>query len=96
MKNSDVYVANQNIVDADIGGERALLHLDSNTYFTLNPTASEVWMALSEKQSVDTLVNVLTEKFEVSAEQCKPDVELMLSEMVAANIVEKIQAEKAG
>ena len=34
------YVASKDVVDCDIGGERALMHLGTNTYFTMNGTGS--------------------------------------------------------
>lgn len=87
------FVAKQDVMDCDIGGDRALLDLQTNTYFTLNPTASEVWMALSERKSLDQLVDVVTEAFDVSAVQCRADIEALLSAMHEANIIETATGE---
>ena len=84
-----LYVATPEVVDCDIGGDRALLHLEKNTYFTLNATASELWLALSQPRSLDELVTVVTDKFEVTEEQCRPDIEALVAQMVAAGIVAK-------
>ncbi|MEL7133586.1 MAG: PqqD family protein [Pseudomonadota bacterium] len=82
------FVAKPDVMDCDIGGDRALLDLQTNTYFTLNPTASEIWMALSERKSVDELVGVITEAFDVTEAQCRQDIEALLADMHAANIIE--------
>lgn len=86
------FKAKPEVVDTDIGGDRALLHLEKNTYFTLNPTAAEVWTAMAQPQTLDALVTVVTEKFEVSAELCRPDVEELLRAMVEADVATEVSA----
>ncbi len=87
MTNDTLYVARSEVIDCDIGGDRALLNMQDNTYFTLNATASEIWVALAQPRSIDDLVEVVTERFDVSADRCRPDVEHLLEEMLAAGIV---------
>lgn len=85
---SDVsYIAQPDVVDCDIGGDRALLHLQTNTYFTMNGTASALWLALSDPKTVSDLVNVVTEQFDVSADQCRGDVEALVTQMIDANVI---------
>jgi hypothetical protein len=87
------YVANKDVVDCDIGGERALMHLGTNTYFTMNGTGSVLWLSLCRPQSIDDLVEIVTEHFDVSADQCRPDVRVLVDEMVEARIVDIVPAE---
>jgi hypothetical protein len=87
MSTQQVFVAQDEVVDCDIGGDRALLHLESNTYFTLNATASTIWLAMSEPKSLDDLVAVVTDRFEVSETQCRPDIEALLSQMIEAEVI---------
>lgn len=84
------FKARPEVVDSDIGGDRALLHMEKNTYFTLNPTAAELWTALSEPQTLDNIVAMITEKFDVTAEVCRPDLAQILDQMVEAGVVEKV------
>lgn len=95
MSSDSCYVAQTDVVDCDIGGDRALLHLQTNTYFTMNATASALWLALSDPKSTDDLVDVVTEKFDVSAEQCRPDINTMIQQMIEANVVRVVPAEVA-
>ena len=92
MTSQTRYVVQADVIDCDIGGERALLHLKTNTYFTLNATASEVWPALSEPRSVDEIVTLVTERFDVSAERCRPDIETLIAQMVEAHILRVLPA----
>lgn len=89
------FVARADVVDCDIGGDRALLHLQSNTYFTMNATASALWLALAEPKTTDELVKVVTDAFEVTAEQCRGDIETLLSQMVEAHVIDPVQGEAA-
>lgn len=72
-----------------------MLHLQSNTYFTMNATASALWLALAEPKTTDELVKVVTDAFEVTAEQCRDDIETLLSQMVEANVIDQVQGEAA-
>ena len=93
MTDETVYIANPDVMNCDIGGERALLHLKTNTYFTLNSTASILWPALSEPLTVDQMVETVTEHFDVSAERCRPDIEALIGQMVAAQVLQPVPAE---
>ena len=93
MTHKTRYVALPDVVDCDVGGERALLHLKTNAYFTLNPTGSVIWLALAEPSSVAEIVSIVTERFDVTAEVCRPDVEDLIAQMVEAQILRAIPAE---
>ncbi|MFK7867931.1 MAG: PqqD family protein [Roseobacter sp.] len=86
------FLARPDIVDTDIGDDRVLLDLEKNTYFTLNPTAAEVWQAISQPQSLDALVTIVTEKFDVTADLCRPDVEQLVGDLLAAELVTEVSA----
>lgn len=86
-----LFQAKPNVVDAEMGGDRALLDLNENTYFTLNPTAAVIWTAMSKPQPLARLVDKVTEEFEVTKEQCRPDIEALLQAMVAAKIVDEVE-----
>ena len=87
------FIAQSDVVDCDIGGDRALLHLQTNTYFTMNATASALWLGLSEPKSLDDMVNIVTEKFDVTDEQCRADIETLVGQMVEANVVRVVPDE---
>ena len=50
-------------------------------------------MALSGRKSLDQLVDVVTKAFDVSAAQCRTDIEALLSAMHEANIIETATGE---
>ncbi|MEM6576916.1 MAG: PqqD family protein [Pseudomonadota bacterium] len=86
----ECYIARKNVVDCDIGGERALLHLDHNTYFTVNQTATLLWLSLSEPKTIDELVSVMTETFDVEPDLARSDIQTLLQAMADEEIVETV------
>ena len=92
MVSNQCYIAQSDVVDCDIGGDRALLHLETNTYFTMNATASALWLGLSEPKSLDDMIEIVTEKFDVSDAQCRSDIEALVEQMVEANVVKIVPA----
>lgn len=95
MTSDTSYVAQADVVDCDIGGDRALLHLQTNTYFTMNGTASALWLALSEPQTLEQLVHVVTDKFDVAADVCRGDIETLVGQMVDAQVIDVVPAKGA-
>lgn len=89
------FIARPDVVDCDIGGDRALLHLETNTYFTMNATASALWLSLSEPKTLGELVGVVTERFEVTEAQCRGDIETLLEQMAEAQVIDVLPAEAA-
>lgn len=85
------YVSIPEVMSCDIGGERVLLHLDDNTYFTVNATASALWLALAEPKNLSGLVDVIVEEFDVSPEECRADIALLLEQMKQAGIIRQAQ-----
>lgn len=81
-----MYVARQDVVASDIGGDWALLDMESSLYYTLNETGATVWNAMQAPTSLDKLVSVVTEHFSVSEEVCRPDVEALLEHLVQSGL----------
>lgn len=82
-----MYVARQDIVASDIGGDWALLDMESSLYYTLNETGAAVWNAMQVPATIDALVSVVTERFSVSDEVCRLDVEALLVDLEKSGLV---------
>lgn len=87
-----LFVARPDVVDCDLGGDRALLNLKTNTYFTMNGTAATIWQALHQPTSMDDLVAAVTHKFEVTDAVCRPDVVGLIDAMLEAEIIDTVPA----
>lgn len=61
-----------------LAGEGVALHLGSRRYFTVNGTGLALLDALKEPRTVDELVQVLTDRYEVTPEQARLSAEAFL------------------
>ena len=82
------YRAFSNCVACDYADGIAVLNLQTNIYYSLDPVGATVWAALVPGADIATIVAAVTEEFDVTAEVCKPDIESLLSDMAAQNLVE--------
>jgi hypothetical protein len=55
-----------------------LLNLNSSQYYTLNKTASIIWLAITESKSEETILQILLEQFICDEEQCRMDLKEQL------------------
>ena len=58
-----------------------------NGYITLNPTASFLWDALAQPQSVNSLADLLAEEFDVTLENAQNDVTQFLDILLQNSMV---------
>lgn len=70
-------------------GTGVLLHLDTKFYFALNKTGVFVWKSLREapENSAPALAKKLTEVFRVDIDTASRDIEAVLDEMLADELL---------
>ena len=88
MSSDTYYVAQPDVIECTVDNNLALLHLPSNTYFELNPTAAEIWPMLAEPRTLDALVALVTEEFDVSDAECRPEIAAMIAQMLDAQVLQ--------
>ncbi len=91
------YRVESGYVHRQVAGNDVLISVGANVanfngYITLNPTASFLWDALKQPQSVSTLTDLLLEEFEVEREKAQNDV-MQFLEMLLSNSMVKIYEE---
>jgi len=62
-------------------GEVVLLHLDSKTYYSLNPTGERIWQGLKQGLSLKEISQRLQEEFDVDAERADRSVVDLVNEL---------------
>ncbi|MFF8288958.1 lasso peptide biosynthesis PqqD family chaperone [Streptomyces sp. NPDC016309] len=75
------------VVTAETEYGMALLDQSSGEYYTLNPTAALIVRALLDGTTTDQAVTVLTEKYDVSAQEVEEDITRILQELRAARLL---------
>ena len=76
------------VVDTDLdGGETALLHLETKTYFSLNATGSRIWQGLKDGLSLAEVSRRLQEEYRIDAAGADESVLRVATELAGAKLV---------
>ena len=67
------------VVWREVGEEMVVLELATSTYLTLNGAAKHLWERLASGATFDELVDVLADRYRISAVQARDDAESFLS-----------------
>jgi len=75
------------VVWREVGDELVVLELSTTTYLTLNGTARLLWEKLADASTFDGLVEMLVERYPISADQARSDTEVFLSTLVDRDVI---------
>ena len=64
------YFRNDSLYSSVLDDEICLFNSEIGKYHNLNKVGSLIWEILDKPKDIDNIVNFLTNKFEVSKEQC--------------------------
>ena len=78
---------NPNVSVAALDNELAMMHLESNAYYTLNEMGTAIWNLLEQPMTVGALCETLLQRYAVSPEQCQAEVLKFLTRACAEGIV---------
>lgn len=76
------------LITADVDGESVVLNTVTGTFYQLNSSAARIWDLAETPQTPSAMVAHLTERFDVSAEQCRADVLELVASMQERGLVE--------
>ena len=75
-------------VSSDLGGEVAILDLDSGLYYGLDEVGARVWELIRKPRVVEEIVGVILDEYDVGAEEGRGDVLALLRELADKGLVE--------
>jgi outer membrane protein assembly factor BamB len=84
----DRLVATDGVLVSEVDDEQVLLDTDAGTYYGLNAVGTVLWDALQEPRSVEELVALTAEEFDVSSAECRDDVRSFVTDLDEAGLVE--------
>ncbi|XPV67690.1 MAG: PqqD family peptide modification chaperone [Halarcobacter sp.] len=79
---------NEELLSSEMDDELVMMNLESNNYFGLNKVGKDIWEFLEEEQTLNNLCEKLTNKYDVSLEQCKEDITPFIDKLKELNIIE--------
>jgi hypothetical protein len=85
---TSVVAATPRQTSVELGDEATVLHLDSWTYFGLNPVGARVWQLLREPRAVAEIRDALVAEYDVDADRCERDLLALLGDLLANQLIE--------
>ncbi len=95
MQNDPIYKKSSAVVSRLLKPETLILPLKAgsvnlNQVYLLNETAGRIWELLDGQRSVSTIVELITQEFEVSTNEVEADFEKLVSDLQQLNILEEV------
>ena len=72
------YVRERELLEAELGDELVALDVEDGLCFSFNEVATAIWQRLAVPVDTTTLVDELTDIYDVTREECRADVVLAL------------------
>ena len=95
MPTSPQFVRADNVVARVIAGETLIVPVrrgvaDLASLFSFNSVGSTIWEALEKPRTVEELVTVVAETYDVSPDKAQEDLQVFLHEAQAAGVIQAI------
>jgi hypothetical protein len=89
--NATTWQRNDHWVGTQIDDAFVMLDFEGGTYVSLNKTATDVWNALEQPTSAENIVSVLTERYDVSSDQCAAAVDRVLTDFQTKRLIQPVE-----
>lgn len=80
-------VAIKRQISTDLGGEIAILHLDSGVYYSLNEAGARIWALIQGSRLVSDVLVTLVNDYEVAPQIVERDLFSFLEELRDENLI---------
>ncbi|MGB3787636.1 MAG: PqqD family peptide modification chaperone [Phormidesmis sp.] len=82
-----VISSTQNQISSELAGEAVILNLSSGVYYGLNAVGARVWEIIQQPKRFGEVLEILLEEYDVQPEACGEDLEKILRELMATDLV---------
>jgi hypothetical protein len=84
------YRRSADALSADVGEDVVALQAARGFAYGMEGVTASVWQKLSQPITLDALVEVLLDEYEVDEAQCRREVTALLEQLVAEQLVEEL------
>ncbi len=84
------YIQKKDVIFQEVDGFVHILDQKKDAIVTLNDTATLLWSTLTQAHSLDSLVEVLLNTYEIDSETATHDVNEFLNTMLKAGFIAKM------
>lgn len=79
---------NPELVAADLDGELVMMNAEAGAYYGISGVGARAFELLANPISIDGLVDVITQEYEVDAETCRRDMQTFVQKLVSNQLVQ--------
>ena len=72
----------------EVDGEMVLLDMESENYFGLDEVGTAIWQAMQEKATLQEVLEVLLDQYDVEAEVLERDLSDFVGKLLESGLVE--------
>jgi hypothetical protein len=76
-----------------IDGEAIIINLSNGIYYSMDKVGGFIWEMIEGRHSLQTIVESISTRYDVSTEQARADVERLVAELVQENLVKAADGE---
>lgn len=87
MDARDLISRDAELMETEVDGDTVALDVDRGTCFGFNPTAARVWALLESPLPFGSLVDRLTDEFDVGRDECARDVGALVADMAEQRLL---------
>lgn len=87
MRDAGCEMRSSHVLFADLGEEGVLLDTEAGTYYTLDAVGTRAWQLLQERGSLEPVIQVLLQEFDVAEERLRSDVEAFIARLESLGLL---------
>lgn len=87
MIKEDIVIRNEEIAFGEMDGEIVMMNIEIGNYYSLGKTGSAIWNLLDKPIKVESLINEMLRKYNVTREQCEKEVISFLEELKKEGLI---------
>lgn len=88
LSKHSVVVAVREQVSCDLGGEAAILNVQSGVYYGLDTVGARIWSLIQQPRSVEAVYEALISEYDVEPKRCELDLTALLERLLAEGLIE--------
>jgi len=85
-------VATKDQIHRDVKGETVILNTVTGVYCGLNEVGSLVWESIKKPRSVNSIVDIILNEYDVEPKQCENDLFIVLQDLFDNGLIEVTHA----
>ena len=78
---------NDNILASDLDGEKVMMSIQKGEYYGLGKTGTFIWDHIENSISINDLITLITDKYNVTREQCLEDIVPFLTNLIEKELI---------